>query len=131
MLHYPTENPVLIMSWPEARLLYTLNNVQKRIQQLEEENGISRRRVRELEMELEDCKREVVRERTRLIEQEELLKQRMVRTVKGKERARDPLNDDSSRFHERYKEAVEEKKGSSKLNEIRRNNILTLVMCSS
>jgi len=119
------------MSWFEARLLYTLNNVQKRIQQLEEENGISRRRVRELEMELEDCKREVVRERTRLIEQEELLKQRMVRTVKGKERARDPLNDDSSRFHERYKEAVEEKKGSSKLNEIRRNNILTLVMCSS
>jgi len=112
------------MSWPEARLLHTLNNVQKRIQQLEEENGISRRRVRELEMELEDCKREVVRERTRLIEQEELLKQRMVRTVKGKERARDPLNDDSSRFHERYKEAVEEKKGSSKLNEIRRNNII-------
>jgi len=97
-------------------LLHTLNNVQERIQQLEEENGISRRRVRELEMELEDCKREVVRERTRLIEQEELLKQRMKRTSKGKERAR---TDDSFHFHERYKEAVEEKKGSSKLTERR------------
>lgn len=94
------------------RLLKTLNTVQKKIQQLEEENGISRRRVRELEMELEDCKREVARERTRLIEQEEMLKQQQanLRAAKGKARARD-LSADTSQLHERYKEVVEEKKG--------------------
>lgn len=91
-----------------------MNNVQKKLQQLEEENGISRRRVRELEMELEDCKREVARERTRLIEQEEFLKQQQanLRAAKGKARARDRDLDDSTQLHERYKEAVEEKKGS-------------------
>ncbi len=65
-------------------------------------------------MELEDCKREVARERTRLIQQEELLKQQHAafRTAKGKARARD-LSADTSQFQERYKEAVEEKKGLS------------------
>ncbi|KXN84597.1 hypothetical protein AN958_12278 [Leucoagaricus sp. SymC.cos] len=97
----------------ENRLLHTLNTVQMKIQQLEEENGISRRRVRELEMELEDCKREVARERTRLIQQEEFLKQQQatLRAAKGKARARD-VSADTSLFQERYKEAVEEKKGS-------------------
>lgn len=94
------------------RLLQTLNTVQRKIQQLEEENCISRRRVRELEMELEDCKREVARERTRLIQQEEILKQQYAthRAPKGKARARD-LSADTSHLHERYKEVVEEKKG--------------------
>ncbi|KAF9447291.1 hypothetical protein P691DRAFT_802613 [Macrolepiota fuliginosa MF-IS2] len=94
----------------EKRLLHTLDTVQRKIQQLEEENGISRRRVRELEMELEDCKREVARERTRLIEQEESFhqQQKSVR-AKGKARARD-LSTDASLLHERYKEVVEEKK---------------------
>jgi myo-inositol-1-phosphate synthase len=94
------------------RLLKTLNIVHNKIQQLEEENGISRRRVRELEMELEDCKRDVIRERTRLIEQEENLKrqQAALKTVKGKARARD-FSADTSQLHERYKEVVEEKKG--------------------
>lgn len=65
-------------------------------------------------MELEDCKREVARERTRLIEQEEHLKQQQAsfRTVKGKARAKD-LSADTSHLHERYKEVVEEKKGLS------------------
>ena len=48
-----------------ARLIKTLNDVHFRLEHLEEENSISRRRVRELEYELEECKREVVRERTR------------------------------------------------------------------
>jgi hypothetical protein len=89
-----------------------LNIVHNKIQQLEEENGISRRRVRELEMELEDCKRDVIRERTRLIEQEEMLKQQQaaLRMAKGKARARD-FSADTSQLHERYKEVVEEKKG--------------------
>jgi hypothetical protein len=67
-------------------------------------------------MELEDCKREVARERTRIIEQEELLKrqqQAALRAAKGKGRARD-VSADTSLLHGRYKEAVEEKKGMCK-----------------
>ena len=44
----------------------TLSVVQSKLAYLEVENGISRRRVRELERELEDCKREVAVERTRV-----------------------------------------------------------------
>ncbi|TFK38989.1 hypothetical protein BDQ12DRAFT_735193 [Crucibulum laeve] len=102
----------------EARLLQTLSAVQAKLHQLEEENGISRRRVRELELELEECKREVARERTRLMEREEVIVQQQrdlsmnnARRTKGKARARDV----SVSVHEedligRYKEAVEEKK---------------------
>lgn len=73
-------------------------------------------------MELEDCKREVVRERTRLMEREESRKGdvslRMTSNSKGKgkNRAKDvsgigrPELDDE-RLRARYKEAVDEKKG--------------------
>ena len=73
-------------------------------------------------MELEECKREVVRERTRLFEREELRKGdlsfRMAGSSKGKgkNRAKDvsgvgrPELDDE-RLRSRYKEAVDEKKG--------------------
>jgi hypothetical protein len=67
-----------------------------------------------LEMELEECKRQVARERTRLIEREELNDLGYHKTTqnKGKGRAVEPpVNDE--RLHERYKEAVDEKKGSS------------------
>lgn len=85
---------------------------------LEHENSISRRRVRELELELEVCKRDVVRERTRVMEREEVIvqQQRDVSDIalskknKGKARAKDvTMNEDA--VHEKYREAVEEKKG--------------------
>ena len=104
----------------------TLNTVQSKLQQLEEENGISRRRVRELELELEVCKRDVARERTRVLEREEIIVQqqqqresRRYGNGKGKAKARDAsiVNVDKERgddlVRERYKEAVEEKKGFS------------------
>ena len=59
-------------SFLSARLLQTLSAVQGQLCDLEEENGISRRRVRELEMELEECKHQVAREGTRLFEREEM-----------------------------------------------------------
>ena len=37
---------------------------------MESENSISRRRVRELELELEECKKEVAKERTKVLERE-------------------------------------------------------------
>ncbi|KAF8895141.1 hypothetical protein BD779DRAFT_1797040 [Infundibulicybe gibba] len=109
----------------EARLISTLTAVQTKLQELEEENSISRRRVRELEMELEVCKREVVRERTRVLEREEAIgrSQRSLRDLsmredgvkrtKGKARARDVsvmVAPDNADLGERYREAVEEKK---------------------
>lgn len=60
-----TTFPLLTITTVLARLIKTLNDVHFRLEHLEEENSISRRRVRELEYELEECKREVVRERTR------------------------------------------------------------------
>jgi len=55
-----------------ARLLQTLSAVQSQLSDLEEENGISRRRLHELEMELEEFKRQVARERTRLFGRQEM-----------------------------------------------------------
>jgi hypothetical protein len=99
--------------------LQTLSAVQSQLRDLEDENNISRRRVRELEMELEECKRHVARERTRLIERDELNDLvgygKTTQTLnKGKGRAVEPSVDtDYDRSHERYKDAVEEKKGLS------------------
>ena len=94
----------------EARLLKTLNAVQSQLRELEAENGISRRRVRELEMELDEAKREVVRERSRMIEREEVATKPRPATRKGKDKAFGADDLDDERIRERYKEAVEEKK---------------------
>jgi hypothetical protein len=71
-------------------------------------------------MELEECKRHVARERTRLIERDELNDLvgygKTTQTIlnKGKGRAVEPSVDiDYERSRERYKDAVEEKKGLS------------------
>jgi hypothetical protein len=92
--------------------------VQGQLHDLEEENGISRRRVHELEMELEECKRQVARERTRLFDREEIsIRDTSYHTKgRGKAKARDTTAGiregiDDVRLHERYKEVVEEKKG--------------------
>ena len=100
--------------------MQTLSTVQTQLHHLNEENGISRRRVRELELELEECKREVARERTRLMEKEEVIVQHQrdlsfskKKGAKGKGKARE-VDFEQSEVGEasvRYKEAVEEKKG--------------------
>ncbi|CAK5284255.1 unnamed protein product [Mycena citricolor] len=99
----------------EAKLLSILSTVQAKLHELEDENAISRRRVRELELELEACKREVARERTKILEQEEL-SMRYEASAKGKGKARASNRSfDSSDLVERYKEAVEEKKALESL----------------
>ncbi|KAG6836257.1 hypothetical protein H0H93_009733 [Arthromyces matolae] len=102
----------------EARLITMLNTVQSKLQHLEEENGISRRRVRELELELDVCKRDVARERTRVLEREEIIVQQQRdasfgpsprRKEKGKARAKDmSMNQEGT--YQRYTEAVEGQK---------------------
>ncbi|KAK7048224.1 AAA family ATPase [Favolaschia claudopus] len=114
----------------EARLLSTLSAVQAKLHQLEEENSISRRRVRELELELEVCKREVAQERTRIIEREEAsVRQAEHKRTKGKGKAR-AVNldddDDEGDLAERYREAVEEKKALESLISTLRSHLTRL-----
>ncbi|KAJ2914734.1 hypothetical protein MD484_g5681, partial [Candolleomyces efflorescens] len=126
----------------EARLLQTLSQVQNKLQQLNDENGISRRRVRELEMELDECKRDVARERTRLLEQEEVIVQQQRElasgtgpTSKGKGKAREKekergrekeVVEDSEEVMKRYKDAVEEKKALEALINSLRSHLTRL-----
>ncbi|TEB30524.1 hypothetical protein FA13DRAFT_1733395 [Coprinellus micaceus] len=97
----------------EARLVQTLGQVQSKLQQLNEENGISRRRVRELEMELEDCRRDVARERTRVLEKESAIIEQqkelhgIASRAKGKAKQ---TEEDAEDILNRYQNAVAEKK---------------------
>ncbi|THV03823.1 hypothetical protein K435DRAFT_747317 [Dendrothele bispora CBS 962.96] len=104
----------------EVRLLSVMSTIQTKLQYLEEENSISRRRVRELEHELELCKREVAKERTRVLQKEDLIMknqrelERAVtdakRNAKGKGKARDVSINIDPEASIRYQEVVKEKK---------------------
>ena len=88
--------------------------MQSKLTYLESEHSISRRRVQELELELEHCKKDVAKERTRVLQMEmEDAERQHAATMKayadrkGKSRASSPTAED----HARYREAVEERKG--------------------
>ena len=87
--------------------------LQTRLNQLESQNLVSRRRVRELELELDACKLEVKRERTRVLEKEEIIvaQQKDFQKRKGTSKAIKPTVDLAK--ESRYNEVVEEKKGMS------------------
>lgn len=91
----------MLMARCTARLLTALNAVQSKLSEIENENSISRRRVQELELELEACKQDVARERTRVLEKEEILLQQRRKLARETQTETD----------ERYKQVVEEKKG--------------------
>ncbi|KAF5340634.1 hypothetical protein D9611_007389 [Ephemerocybe angulata] len=118
----------------EARFIQTLSKVQSKIQQLNDENGISRRRVRELEMELDDAKRDVARERTRLLEKEDVIIQQQKemagiasRSSKGKGRARDnEAEEEEEDVLKRYRDAVDEKKALESLINTLRSHLTRL-----
>ncbi|KAF6741445.1 hypothetical protein DFP72DRAFT_1037363 [Ephemerocybe angulata] len=117
----------------EARFIQTLSKVQSKIQQLNDENGISRRRVRELEMELDDAKRDVARERTRLLEKEDVIIQQQKemagiasRSSKGKGRARDNEAEEEEDVLKRYRDAVDEKKALESLINTLRSHLTRL-----
>ncbi|KAI6030806.1 hypothetical protein F5J12DRAFT_310419 [Pisolithus orientalis] len=101
----------------EARLVTSLNALQVRLSHLENENSIARRRVRELEYELEQCKRDVMRERTRILESQDTidvsarLPGPSTSRAKGKERKMKEADQSASK----YFEVVEEKKALESL----------------
>lgn len=92
-----------------------LDTLTKKLKDIERENATSRRRVTELELELETCKEDVKREKTRLED--------LSRTVNTQGQQRRAANGISMRgntrngdvslqdVERRYKESVEEKKG--------------------
>lgn len=115
-------------SHSSARLIATLSVVQNKLAYLEAENSVSRRRVRELELELEACKKEVVRERTRIMEHEHSTT-RDEQATAGPRRAtsqRERVQQHKKKAEvdqaelaaaeARYKSAVEEKKGQTSIN---------------
>ena len=90
--------------------------MQSKLAYLESEHNVSRRRVQELELELEQCKKDVAKERTRVLQMEiEDVERQHAATMKayadrkGKSRALPPSP--TVEDHARYREAVEEKKG--------------------
>ncbi|OBZ71751.1 hypothetical protein A0H81_08633 [Grifola frondosa] len=95
----------------EAHLHATLGAVQSRLAYLESENSISRRRVQELELELEACKKDVHedaagRDRQRLAELERLKKSK----ARTSNRELQAEAEERAVAERRYKAAVEEKK---------------------
>lgn len=73
---------------------------------------MSRRRVRELELELEACKADVKRERTRVLEREEIIVAQQKDFTKRRAGPSKVRNDDAiEEVEKHYKEVVEEKKG--------------------
>lgn len=95
----------------------TLSIVQSKLAYLESEHNISRRRVQELELELEHCKKDVAKERTRVMqmEMEDVERQHaaaMRAHVDQKGKGKAVPSSPTALDHARYREAVEEKKGT-------------------
>lgn len=91
--------------------------MQSKLAYLESEHNISRRRVQELELELEQCRKDVAKEHTRVLQMEiedverqhaATMKAYADRKGKGKAVPLSPIAEDRTR----YREAVEEKKGA-------------------
>lgn len=90
--------------------------MQSKLTYLESEHNVSRRRVKELELELEQCKKDVARERTRVLQIEmEGVELQHAATMKAyadrKGKGKPVPSSPTAENHARYCEAVEEKKG--------------------
>ncbi|KAG8683395.1 hypothetical protein FRC08_014307, partial [Ceratobasidium sp. 394] len=91
-----------------------LEQLSGRLRELERENGTARRRVRELEMELEYCKAEVEREKTRAnvqeAEQTRANEKQAANEREEKDRRLRQAEAATAEWETRYREVVEEKK---------------------
>ncbi|KAI6129686.1 hypothetical protein EDD16DRAFT_1823476 [Pisolithus croceorrhizus] len=101
----------------EARLVASLNALQIRLSHLENENSIARRRVRELEYELEQCKRDVVRERTRILESQDAIdvSTRLPGPSTSRAKGKEKKTKEADQSASKYFEVVEEKKALESL----------------
>lgn len=87
--------------------------LQKKIAHLDGENHTSRRRMKELERELDICRQDVERQREQVLwREEQLVKQQRADTITAKSKGKARAVDDTKEEQKRYKQAVEEKKGA-------------------
>jgi hypothetical protein len=92
-----------------------MNLLQKKIAHLDEENHTSRKRMKELEGELDVCRQDVERQRELVMHREEILvKQRRAEPAASNSKGKARSVEDTKEEQKRYKQAVEEKKGSQK-----------------
>jgi peptidoglycan hydrolase CwlO-like protein len=90
-----------------------MNLLQKKIAHLDAENHTSRKRMKELERELDVCRHDVERQRELVMHREELLvKQRRAEAASSSSKGKARSVEDTKEEQKRYKQAVEEKKGS-------------------
>ncbi|KAI9456150.1 hypothetical protein F5148DRAFT_984542 [Russula earlei] len=94
-----------------VRLQLAMSHLQKKIAHLDADNHTSRRRMKELERELDVCRQDVERQRELVMRREELLVRQQVpevaaATSKGKAR----VTEDTKEDQKRYQRAVAEKK---------------------
>lgn len=96
-----------------ARLQFAMNLLQKKISHLDAENHTSRKRMKELERELDVCRQDVETQRRLIMLREELLvKQHRAGAATSNSKGKARFVEDTKEEQNRYKQAVEEKKGS-------------------
>lgn len=96
-----------------VKLIQSLASLQTRLNHLESQNLTSRRRIRELELELETCKLEVKREKMKALEKEEIIVTQQRDFQRWKSDMKHSLHHNSD-AEERYQEVMAEKKGEYK-----------------
>jgi len=90
-----------------------MNLLQKKITHLDAENHTSRRRMKELERELDICRQDVERQREQVIRREEQwVEQQRADAITAKLKGKARAVEDTKEEQKRYKQAVEEKKGA-------------------
>jgi hypothetical protein len=90
-----------------------MNVLQKKITHLDAENQISRRRMKELERELDVCRQDVERQREQVMRREDLLpKQQRTEVATTKLKGKVRAVEDAKEEQKLYEQAVEEKRGS-------------------
>ena len=90
-----------------------MNHLQKKIAHLDAENHISRKRMKELEDELDLCRQNVERQRRLVARREDVLvRQQQVEVSGSRTKGKARATEDAREEQKHYKRSVEEKKGS-------------------
>jgi hypothetical protein len=95
-----------------ARLQLAMNLLHKKIAHLDTENHTSRKRMKELEHELEVCRQDVERQRKSVAQREDhLVRQQRMEVADSRTKGKARAIEDARVEQKRYKQSVEEKKG--------------------
>lgn len=100
------------MTVVDKQLNAAIEEIALRLRQVERENTTAKRRVRELELELDECKEEVQRERARFQEEMRRQQERSFNDRKGKMRQTAEEEELAIYWEQRYREVLEQKEGT-------------------